>query len=106
MWGCAGAGFLSTMLMVGRLGTASILFYVLLGWLPAAAMQPLAHDVPAAVTGWLLLGGACYTVGTVFLACDAKFPFFHAVWHVLVIAGSACHYVGILQYAVPQRYFS
>ena len=39
-----------------------------------------------------LLGGACYTVGTVFFAWD-RLPYNHAVWHLFVLAGSGCHWL-------------
>jgi hemolysin III len=46
------------------------------------------------------LGGACYTVGTLFLTYDERVRHFHAVWHLCVIAGSACHFLGILLFVV------
>jgi hemolysin III len=32
---------------------------------------------------------------------DERVPFFHAVWHVFVIAGSACHYYAVMRFVVP-----
>ncbi len=36
----------------------------------------------------------------VFLMLDHRFNYFHAIWHVLVIAASACHFYAILKYVV------
>jgi hemolysin III len=73
--------------------------YIALGWLPLIAVPTLRHVVPVDSTMWMFAGGGCYLLGTFFLFYDAHVRHFHAVWHVLVIAGSACHFLGIL-YAV------
>ena len=49
----------------------------------------------------MLAGGLAYTVGTLFLVNDHRNWFFHATWHLFVIAGSTLHYLAILWYAVP-----
>jgi len=51
----------------------------------------------------MLLGGLCYTVGTVFLMFDNLARHFHAIWHLLVIAGSACHFFVIFLCVAPLR---
>jgi hemolysin III len=58
---------------------------------------------PPALCLWLLAGGVCYTAGLLFFWQDARVPYFHATWHVLVVAGSACHYLGILGYCTTAR---
>jgi hemolysin III len=35
-------------------------------------------------------------VGLIFLHLDRHVRYFHAMWHAFVIAGSICHYMGIL----------
>jgi hemolysin III len=69
--------------------------YITLGWLPVLAVPSMVHSVPLMIGGWMLVGGLCYTFGTLFLIFDARVRHFHAVWHLLVIAGSACHFLGI-----------
>jgi hemolysin III len=53
--------------------------------------------VPVDSTYLMVAGGACYLVGTIFLFLDARVRHFHAVWHLLVIAGSLCHFLVIWQ---------
>ncbi len=73
--------------------------YLGMGWLGLVVMRPLAASVgPAGVT-WLLAGGATYTLGAVFYLCDRRIRYGHAVWHLFVAAGSACHFVAVLRYA-------
>jgi len=43
-------------------------------------------------------GGLAYTAGVAFFAMD-RLRYGHFVWHLFVLAGTACHYVAILQYA-------
>lgn len=100
VWVLATAGILFKVLIT-RLDNVAMIFYVLLGWLPSIALRPVAFRVPTMAIGWLLLGGVLYTIGTIFLARDEKVPYFHAIWHLFVIAGSACHYVAVLFFVVP-----
>ncbi|MEE9603489.1 MAG: hypothetical protein V3V75_09300 [Thermoguttaceae bacterium] len=45
---------------------------------------------------WMVAGGLLHTTGTAFLLLDERVRYFHAVWHVFAMAGSASHYAGIL----------
>ena len=45
-------------------------------------------------------GGLCYTVGTLFLIYDERVRHFHAAWHLCVIAGSTCHFLGLFVFVV------
>jgi hemolysin III len=96
LWTIALFGFLSKILMAHRVDAVAVWIYVLLGWMPIVASAPLIGIVPSWTLWWMLAGGLCYTGGTVFLANDHRVPQFHAVWHLLVIAGSAFHFFAIL----------
>jgi len=100
IWGFALAGFLSKVVMQHRIVAFRAYSYVLLGWVPALTMM---HRVSLTCLAWVLLGGVIYTVGTLFLALDRRFRFFHATWHLFVVAGSACHYYAILTFIVFQQ---
>ncbi|HEX4142599.1 MAG TPA: hemolysin III family protein [Pirellulales bacterium] len=100
MWALAFAGAAFKLFVTG-LDNVGVAFYVLLGWLPALAAIEIATRVPAAALGWLVAGGLCYTLGTFFLSRDDRRSYFHAIWHLMVIAGSACHFYGIMRYVVP-----
>jgi hemolysin III len=66
------------------------------------ALRPMLHAVPLGGLWLLLAGGLCYTGGTVFYAWK-KLPYHHAVWHLWVLAGSACHWAAVFCYIVPTR---
>ncbi len=101
MWGIALIGFLSKVVWSHRIGRISVWSYVLLGWLPIVAVKPMLELVPHGALWWMLAGGVCYTVGVAFMLLDGKVRYFHAVWHLLVICGSAAHFFAILRYVVP-----
>jgi len=65
--------------------------YLLFGWLAALAAWHGASMVDASALGWLLVGGLAYLIGAAFFVFDATLRFGHFVWHLCVLAGSACH---------------
>ena len=98
--GVALFGFVSKAAFAHRVevGNVSAALYLLVGWSPLFAARPLVAAMPEALSLFLLLGGMCYTAGLIFFIYDHRVRYFHAAWHVMVIAGSACHYAGILLY--------
>jgi hemolysin III len=100
IWGLALAGTLFKVAMTGRLRILGPLLYLAMGWLIVFAYHPLTAAVSPAGIGWLLAGGLAYSAGLIFYAWT-KLPYNHAVWHVFVLAGSACHYFAVLFYVVP-----
>ena len=101
MWSIALFGFLSKILLAHRIDGVAIWIYVVLGWMPVAATTSLVGRLPNAGLWWMLIGGLCYTVGTIFLVNDHRVRHFHALWHLFVIAGSACHFYVIYFYVAP-----
>lgn len=83
-----------------RLRNVSTSTYVVMGWLPIIAIEPIITRFPGMALAWIVAGGLCYTVGTWFLTYDHKAKYFHAVWHLLVIAGSTCHYIAVSGYVL------
>lgn len=80
--------------------------YLVMGWLVVAVSGPLGNALPPAGVAWLVAGGLTYTLGAVVLATDrphlwpGRFSA-HDLWHVFVLAGSACHFVLMLRYVAP-----
>lgn len=101
IWMLATVGFCSKVVWAHRIEAISIVTYFFLGWVPIFGVKRIFNEVPPSGLAIICIGAACYTLGTVFLLLDRKCRWFHAVWHVLVIVGSACGYLGILLYAVP-----
>jgi len=68
--------------------------YVFMGWLCVIAGKELLVSVPQASLIWLAVGGVVYTSGIIFLAWR-RIPYGHAIWHLFVLGGSACHYFAV-----------
>jgi hemolysin III len=98
VWLIGLGGFVSKAIFAHRVDAVSTALHVTLGWLPVLAAKPMMALVPGGLLWSMFYGGMCYTVGTFFLMRDERFPYFHAVWHLLVIAGSAFHFWGIYWY--------
>jgi hemolysin III len=100
MWIVALVGFASKAFLGRRvhLGAVSLVAYIILGWMPIVAIWPMSQAVPGGMLAWFLAGGVCFTVGTIFFKYDHRIPYFHATWHLFVLAGTACHYCAIFYY--------
>jgi hemolysin III len=77
----------------------SLGLYLAMGWAIVIAIKPLWLLMPAAGLLWLLAGGLAYTAGVAFYAAE-HVRYSHFVWHLFVLAGTACHFVAVLRYAV------
>jgi hemolysin III len=81
-----------------RHNTVSTVFYLAMGWLVLLAADKVWTLVPGWGIFWLFLGGVAYTAGAMFFLAE-RIRYFHFVWHLFVIAGTACHFVAVLHYA-------
>lgn len=95
VWALAVLGIVMKSVFIGRFKRISLVVYLGMGWLCVFALRPMLEQVPGVILILILLGGLCYTVGVVFYVWR-KLPFNHAVWHLFVLAGSACHYFAVL----------
>ncbi len=100
MWAVALFGIVAKIFYT-KLHNVAVSAYVMNGWLPILAIKPIVQSTPAGALWWMLAGGLFYTAGVVFLMRDERVPIFHAVWHIFVILGSACHYYAMYGFVVP-----
>jgi hemolysin III len=85
-----------------RTRNVSVGAYLLLAWIPIVALHEFVHMMPGGALVLIFLGGLLYMLGTLFLMLDEKYPYFHAVWHVLVMSASVCHYCAVILYVIPR----
>ena len=98
VWGIAAVGTLLKALGGVRYNGLSTLVYVAMGWLILIAADPVWRLVPMWGLAWLLAGGIAYTAGAAFFMAE-RIRYFHFVWHLFVVAGTACHFVAVLWYS-------
>ncbi|WP_152050906.1 PAQR family membrane homeostasis protein TrhA [Tautonia marina] len=73
--------------------------YLVMGWLILLVVGPVTERMDPRGLALLVAGGMAYTIGVGFYASH-RMKFHHLVWHVFVMAGSACHVLATLWYAV------
>ena len=86
---------------VKRMGWVSTGIYLLMGWIIVIAAGPLWRALPPAGLLWLFAGGLCYSLGAVIYSLE-RIRYHHALWHLFVVAGSACHVFAVLLHVIPR----
>lgn len=97
VWVLAIAGMAFKLIFWGRFGVLQVLFYLGMGWLAVIRIRELLEILPAALLWSIVVGGLLYTFGTVVYAMK-RLPYYHAVWHLFVLAGSGSFFYGIYRY--------
>lgn len=100
VWALALAGVLFKVFFVHRFRWLSLGTYLLMGWLALFLVYELWEALPRPGFTLLLAGGLCFTAGAVFYAMKSV-RYTHAIWHLWVVAGAACHCVAIGAYVIP-----
>lgn len=107
VWGIALAGIIIKSLWIFCPKWFSSILYIAMGWVCIFAFSPMLKVLDWRAFGWLLGGGILYTIGGVIYAL--KLPIFnenhtfvnsHVIFHIFVLAGSACHFIFMYQYVV------
>lgn len=99
VWSLAVAGIVFKALGGVRCTTLSTWLYLAMGWGVVIAAKAVWTLVPGWGLFWLVAGGVAYTAGALFFMAE-RIRYFHFVWHLFVVAGTACHFVAVLRYAV------
>lgn len=99
-WGLALIGIILKLFFTGKYSHVSTAMYVFMGWLIIFAIKPLINNFSAEGLWWLFAGGMAYTVGAIIYSFK-KIKFHHAIFHVFVLLGSACHFVCVYFYVLP-----
>ncbi len=99
VWGAALAGIIFKLYFTGRYEKVSTIAYVFMGLVVLVAFKPLLQRLALPGFYWLIAGGVAYIAGAVFYMFR-KMKFQHALFHLLVLVGSACHFWAIYQYVL------
>ena len=106
IWGLALCGILLKLLWMDAPRWLSVMLYLGMGWIAVLAASAIFQAVPAMGIAWILAGGLVYSAGA--LIYGLKRPNlipgvlgFHELWHLFVVAGSACHFWVMLRYIAP-----
>ena len=101
VWGLALAGIAAKLTLGFRFPLASTLLYLAMGWIGVVAARPLMQSLTPTELTWIVAGGLVYTAGVPFYLWKNR-PYAHAVWHLFVLGGVACHFVAVLSVMAPR----
>lgn len=100
VWSIAITGILIKAFWVYCPKWVSSILYIGMGWTCILALPQILEALSPAAFGWLLAGGIIYTVGGVIYALklsifNNRHKYFgsHEIFHLFVMAGSACHFI-------------
>lgn len=100
IWSLALLGIMFKIFFRERFPKLSLFTYIFMGWLIVVAGTEMIAKVPNGGLILLAAGGLVYTLGTVFYVWE-KIPYNHAIWHVFVLAGAACHFFAVYLFVIP-----
>ena len=100
IWLLAAVGIAFKLLTGVRFPKLSLGTYLVMGWLALALAYPMYLHIPPAGLAYLLLGGVLFSIGALFYVAEHK-AYTHAIWHLFVVAGCACHFISVYRYIVP-----
>ncbi|WP_337840245.1 hemolysin III family protein [Rheinheimera sp.] len=99
VWTLALLGVVLKLFTTGKLQKLSVAMYLLMGWLILVKLDTMLAQVSSDGLWWLLAGGLCYSLGVAFYVRKSMFMH-HLIWHLFVLAGSACHFLAIYLYVI------
>lgn len=100
IWGLAIVSASIKAFFTGQFVRVSTAAYVTMGWLALLLIKPMLATMGLGGMAWMLAGGLAYSLGVVPFLWE-RLPFNHAIWHLFVIGGSACHFIAIFRYVLP-----
>ncbi|MGD1821634.1 MAG: PAQR family membrane homeostasis protein TrhA [Pleomorphochaeta sp.] len=99
IWTMAAAGIIMKSVFLSKVHLVSDILYLPMGWLVVFFLNPLREFAPEGLLFWIFLGGIIYSVGFIFYAIK-KIPYNHLIWHLFVLGGSICFFIGFLLHLV------
>jgi hemolysin III len=99
VWSVAIIGIILKVKIGARYMKLWLTLYITLGLLIVVAIRPLIEAMMPAGLVWIAAGGAAYLIGVIFFTMPHR-HYAHLIWHILVFAGTACHFVAVLLYTI------
>lgn len=100
VWGLAALATVFTAIDLKKYAVFSMCCYIGMGWCVLLAARTVIQALAPMGLFLLLSGGIAYTVGAVLYGLGKKRKYMHALFHILVIAGSVLHFLCIFLYVL------
>jgi hemolysin III len=106
IWGLALGGIVLKLLWMDAPRWLSVALYLGMGWIALVAAPALFRAVPTGGMAWVLVGALVYSAGALVYWLQRPNPMpgvfgYHELWHLFVLAGSACHFWAVLGFIAP-----
>lgn len=95
VWGVGILGIVLNAVSLKKFAKLSVFCYIALGWVVIFASRQLVSSLSHDGLMLLLWGGIAYTVGAVLYGIGSKKHYFHSVFHLFCIIGTALHFFSI-----------
>lgn len=102
-WGCALFGIIMTSINQEKFKTVQMILYIAIGWILVFAIKPMLSIFSGVLKPGLILlfvGGGLYTIGAIFCGIGKKLPYFHAIFHGFVLAGTIVQFLSVYNYVL------
>ena len=106
IWSLALGGILFKLRWMHTPGWLSPALYMMMGWVGIIIAPQVYRTLSPGGLVWIVAGGVVYTVGACILGFKRPDPFpgrfgSHELWHLFVLAGSACYFWVMVRYVAP-----
>lgn len=100
VWTASAVGIFLNFLDLDKFKWLQLVMYVALGWSAIAGLIPIykTDDAGKTFVWTVLAGGASYTLGALLYVIGKKHKYFHAVFHMFVLAGAVLLFTAIYRY--------
>ena len=101
LWVCVLAGAIGKIIALGRYPKLSLALYLAMGWVALIMIVPMWRNMTHAAFFWVFAEGVAYTLGSYFFSKDEEHAYYHAIWHIFIVLGSACHTIATFLVLLP-----
>lgn len=95
LWSLVFLGIILKIFLIGKYNLLDAMYYMFLGWMGVILIPVFLESMSLFTISMIGFGGLSYSIGVYFYLKDDR-SYFHAIWHLFVIGGSACHYISLL----------
>lgn len=99
-WSLAIIGMVLKLFFTGKYIKISTAAYIIMGWLIVFAINSLIEKFTKEGLIWLFVGGLFYTIGAILYGFK-KVKYTHAIFHLLVLIASICHFMAVYYHVLP-----
>jgi hemolysin III len=101
VWGSAGAGVVTSVVVPHAPRWITVPLYVALGWVAVFVLPEILHGAGVAALVLLCVGGVFYSLGGLAYGLRRPEPWpgvfgYHEVFHTATVVAAACHYIAVM----------